>query len=338
MRNAILLTDRMWSFDFSTVLQVFDGDISPIRQTDITLDILAATPRVRLDHHIVAGASPLTDPNGYDLVIVPGIAYPNPLLDESSDSYRDLWDGQPTCEKARQWLRAAHAAGAEVASLGTGTFFLGWCGLIDDAHVTTHWMFGDALRARFPKALVETDVLFRHDDDKRIWTCGGGSSSLDLCLTLMRRQYGQSVNAAASRTLLVTSTRDQSSPQYIPEKAQDSERRGADLSAITVPVLSHPEFPWSVESMAQLGSMSTRTMQRRFKQAYGKSAIQWLLEERLTLACELLETTTLTTGIIAKRVGMSSSDLLRKNFQSHLGTSPAEYRKTHASKHANYLP
>ncbi|KAA8815788.1 helix-turn-helix domain-containing protein [Bifidobacterium callitrichos] len=332
MRNAILLTDRMWSFDFSTVLQVFDGDISPIQKTDNTLDIIAATPRVRLDHRIIVGASPLPAPNGYDLVVVPGIAYPNPLLDETSDSYRNLWDGQTSCEMARTWLRRAHACGAEIASLGTGSFFLGWCGLLDDTRVTTHWMFGDALQHRFPKALIETDVLFSHDETKRIWTCGGGSSSLDLCLTLMRRQYGQAVNAAASRTLLVSSARGESSPQYIPEKSKASEHRGADLSAITIPVLSHPEFPWSVESMAQLGNMSTRTMQRRFKQEYGKSAIQWLLEERLTLACELLETTTLTTGIIAKRVGMSSSDLLRKNFQSHLGTSPAEYRKAHIAR------
>lgn len=332
MRNAILLTDRMWSFDFSTVLQVFDGDISPIQKTDNTLEIIAPAPRIQLDHRISVAAKPLGDPSAYDLVIVPGIAYPNPLLDETSDSFLHLWDGQSRCEQARLWLRRAYAAGAEVAALGTGTFFLGWCGLIDDVRVTTHWMFGDALRARFPKAMVETDVLFCHDEGRRIWTCGGGSSSLDLCLTLMRRQYGQAFTSSASRTLLVSAARTESSPQYIPEKSRESEQRGADLSAITIPVLSHPEFPWSVESMAELGNMSTRTMQRRFKQEYGKSAIQWLLDERLALACELLETTTLTTSIIAKRVGMSSSDLLRKNFQSHLGTSPAEYRRTHIAK------
>lgn len=332
MRNTILLLDRMWSFDFSTVLQVFDGDISPIQETDNVLSIVSPAPRAQLDHHISVQAQPLGDPRGHDLIIVPGIAYPKSLLDKDGASLRTLWGNQPKADLARRWLRQAHAAGAEIAALGTGTFFLGWAELLDGARVTTHWMFGDALAHRFPEATVETDTLFVHDEDKRIWTCGGGSSSLDLCLTLLRRQYGQTITSSASRTLLVASARGEASPQFIPEKAREGEQRGADLSKITVPVLSHPEFPWSVESMAALGNLSTRTMQRRFKDEYGKSAIQWLLEERLTLACELLETTTLTTSIIAKRVGMSSSDLLRKNFQSHLGISPAEYRKAHAGR------
>lgn len=332
MRNAILLINRMWCYDFSTVLQVFDGDISPIQNTDNHLSILSPFEHVRLNHNVVVTPEALGDPEGYDLVITPGFFHPTPMFSESSNFLQPLWHGQPACEMARQWLIRAHAAGADVASLGTGTFFLGWAGLIDGVEVTTHWMFSDILQRRFPHAIVRPESLFVHDEAHRIWTCGGGTSSLDLCLTIMRHQYGQGLASSVSRTLLTSGARSNNNPQCLPERSSGSERKDVALSKITAPVLAHPEKPWTVDSIAALGNMSARTLQRRFQMEYGKSAIQWLLEQRLAIARELLETTTLTTNMIAKRVGMSSSDLLRKNFQTHLGMSPAQYRKQYNAR------
>jgi len=54
---------------------------------------------------------------------------------------------------------------------------------------------------------------------------------------------------------------------------------------------------------------------------------QWLVQERVTAARELLEGSRLGVEEIAHRVGFGSSDLLRKHFAAHLGVSPSRYRE-----------
>ncbi len=56
-------------------------------------------------------------------------------------------------------VRAAHAAGARVASLCTGAFVLGAAGLLDGRRATTHWAHAEELSTRHPLAVVDPDVL-----------------------------------------------------------------------------------------------------------------------------------------------------------------------------------
>jgi AraC family transcriptional activator FtrA len=70
-----------------------------------------------------------------DTVIVPGRA------DVDVDPPADLLDA----------VRAAHAAGARVASLCTGAFVLAAAGLLDGRRATTHWAHTHVLAERYPE-------------------------------------------------------------------------------------------------------------------------------------------------------------------------------------------
>jgi transcriptional regulator GlxA family with amidase domain len=71
-----------------------------------------------------------------------------------------------------------------------------------------------------------------------------------------------------------------------------------------------------------------RTFARRFRDETGTTPLQWLTGQRLALAEELLENSTLSVEQIASRVGFGNAATLRHHFTASRGTTPQAYRKT----------
>ncbi|HMC59155.1 MAG TPA: DJ-1/PfpI family protein, partial [Candidatus Solibacter sp.] len=88
-------------------------------------------------------------------------------------------------------LRAAHADGARLVSICSGVFVLAATGLLDGKRVTTHWRYVDRLTSRFPNVRVEPDVLYV--DEGSILTSAGSAAGIDLCLHIVRRDYGAEI-------------------------------------------------------------------------------------------------------------------------------------------------
>ena len=59
-----------------------------------------------------------------------------------------------------QWVKELPWRSGVYGSICTGAFLLGYAGLLDDRHFTTHWQDAQALAARFPKARVEPDLIY----------------------------------------------------------------------------------------------------------------------------------------------------------------------------------
>jgi transcriptional regulator GlxA family with amidase domain len=74
--------------------------------------------------------------------------------------------------------------------------------------------------------------------------------------------------------------------------------------------------------------MSRRSFVRHFKAATGAAPHAWLLSQRLSLAEELLETTSLPVEQIAERVGYRSAAVFREQFAARRGLAPRDYRRT----------
>ena len=72
--------------------------------------------------------------------------------------------------------------------------------------------------------------------------------------------------------------------------------------------------------------MSVRTFIRRFTEATGTSPGDWLIEERVALAKQLLCQRNLTMDEIAATVGFGSAHTLRHHFRRQIGISPTQYR------------
>jgi transcriptional regulator GlxA family with amidase domain len=222
-------------------------------------------------------------------------------------------------------LRRAHARGCRIISLCTGAFILAEAGLLKGRRATTHWTECDDLARRYADVSVDPGVLFVDEGD--ILTSAGSAASIDLCLYVVRCDYGSEIATRLARELVVPPQRDGGQAQYIdtPLPSLDSANLFADTIAW---VQEHLNEPLSVADLAARSAMSPRTFARQFLAATGTTPHQWLQRQRVHLAQRLLETSDFSIESVAAGSGFCTAGNLRKHFSRIMRTSPQAYRRT----------
>jgi AraC family transcriptional activator FtrA len=114
--------------------------------------------------------------------------------------------------------------------------------------------------------------------------------------------------------------------QFIP--AAVAHGAGHVLGDVLPWALERLDRPTTVRDLAREARMSPRTLARHFTAVTGMSPLRWLHTQRIRLAQELLETTSLTIEQIATRTGMGAATTLRRHFSGQLGVPPETYRRT----------
>lgn len=225
-------------------------------------------------------------------------------------------------------LQAGYARGARILSVCAGAFTLGAAGLLDGRDCTTHWMYADELAERFPLARVDPDVLYVDADP--IITSAGSAAGLDACLHLMRKEWGSHAANMAARRMVVPPQRDGGQAQFVrrpvPESAAET------LTPLLDWIREHLDQRHSVRDLARRAHMSPRTFARRFRDETGTTPHQWIVQQRVQRAEELLERTQLSVEQIAAEVGFGNAAALRHHFTQIRGTSPQGYRQAFGSK------
>jgi transcriptional regulator GlxA family with amidase domain len=225
-------------------------------------------------------------------------------------------------------LRAAHKRGARILSVCTGAFVLAAAGLLDGRRATTHWMHTDTLATRYPDVKVDPRVLYVDDGD--VMTSAGTAAGIDLCLHVVRLDYGAEVANAVARRMVVPPHRDGGQAQYVDQPIASGP--GDDLLGdLLTWMAEHLDESPAVEDLARRAAMSPRHFARRFRAVTGTTPHQWLLGQRVLLAQRLLETTDDPVELVASRCGFGTAANLRQHFQRIVGTSPAAYRRTFAA-------
>jgi transcriptional regulator GlxA family with amidase domain len=74
---------------------------------------------------------------------------------------------------------------------------LGFAGLLDGRHATTHWKSLDWMRDSFPSVTVEYDQHVV--EDGRVLTSAGISAGIDMALKAVARHCGEPVARATAR-------------------------------------------------------------------------------------------------------------------------------------------
>ena len=82
----------------------------------------------------------------------------------------------------------------------------------------------------------------------------------------------------------------------------------------------------TLETIAEKFDISIRSLNRRFKQATGKSPMQYLQQIRIENACELLKTSNLSIAEVAFSSGYPDSSYFSALFRKSISLSPREYR------------
>jgi AraC family transcriptional regulator, transcriptional activator FtrA len=221
-------------------------------------------------------------------------------------------------------IRTAYQNGSTLISICSGAFVLGHAGLLDGRRSTAHWLHTDELQRSFPKTTVMRDRLYVNDG--RISTSAGSSAGLDLCLSVIRDDFGVEIANLVARRMVAPSHREGGQSQYVQPAvlAIENDEMGPVLDWMT----KHIAEPITLEMIADRFSMSLRTFQRRFQALTGLAPLNWLNENRLTRARALLETTDFSIEQVAHRSGLGSTANLRKHFERRLKTTPSVYRST----------
>ena len=230
------------------------------------------------------------------------------------------WNGEVS-DDLKLALCNAHDNGVRIATICSGVFLPAACGLLDGKQATTHWRYTEKLQQTYPNIKVNPDVLYI--DEGLILTSAGSAAGLDLCLHIVRNDFGPKVANIVSRRLVLPTHREGGQAQFIPRPII---KKNDLFSPLLDEIRSTLNEDWTVKRMADKAAISSRTLLRRFKDTTGESPLMWVTMERLSLARELLETTKLNVNQIANASGFLSSELLRHHFKRHYQLSPLRYR------------
>ncbi|MET4220764.1 AraC family transcriptional activator of mtrCDE [Bradyrhizobium sp. LB7.2] len=99
------------------------------------------------------------------------------------------------------------------------------------------------------------------------------------------------------------------------------------LAPVVAAMFNEPARAWTLPEFAQLANMSRATLARQFQEKLGRSPSDLLTDIRMTLATNELRKSSISTGAVAEAVGYLSEAAFQRAFKSHMGITPAQWRK-----------
>ncbi|MFJ3229503.1 GlxA family transcriptional regulator [Streptomyces sp. NPDC086787] len=313
---AVLALDQVIPFDLTAAIDTFGWTRLPDGSEPYRVRVCAPTAEVTA----AAGAFTVRAHHGLDAlteagtVIVPGVADPR----------------IPPAPEVTRALRTAAANGTRIASICVGAFALAATGLLNGLRATTHWTAARALAETYPEVAVDPNVLYV--DNGQFLTSAGAAAAMDMCLHMIRRDHGSAVAAQTARMCVMPLEREGGQAQFIPH-ALPAAPAGATLEPLLAWLEDQCARDLTLDEIASRAGMSTRTLNRRFREQTGTTPLQWLHRTRVRRAQYLLENTTHPVEHIATRTGFGSPTAFRDRFRKVVGTSPQAYRRAFRGAH-----
>lgn len=304
---AVLAYDRMATFEFGIAVELF-GLPRPELARWYNFEVCALEP------------GPLRTTGGVRIMVDSGLRSLSNANTIIIAGWRDPSEPPPT--RLIRTLISAHRRGARLVSICTGIYVLAATGLLNGRRATAHWKDTPTLAESFPKIEILPDVLYVDEGD--ILTSAGSAAGIDLCLHIIRKDFGTSVANLVARRLVVAPHREGGQAQFI-DKPVD-EANNPWLSRLLEWAHRRLHERITVSDLAVQARLSKRTLSRRFEKATGTGPLEWLNSLRIRHAKDLLETTTLSIEEIAEKCGFGAAPTLRHHFRTYVTLSPNQYR------------
>ncbi len=243
-----------------------------------------------------------------------------------------LWrNPKPIVSKEHEllkWLQQQFEQGSIICGVGTGCCFMAEAALLDNKPATTHWYYFDTFQKNYP--LVQLKRQYFITQAGTLYCAASINSLADLTIHFIQRFINSSVAQHIQRHFSHEVRRAYETVSYFEE--HNTNHPDEDVLQAQLWLQNNMAKTLSTTEMAQQVGMSTRNFSRRFKQAIGKTPLQYLHDFRLKSAQDLLQSSNLSIGDIADRVGYSDPSYFNKLFRREFSVTPREYRATVRAK------
>lgn len=306
---ALIVPPRTSAFHFAVPLMVFGIELADERLFDLKV-VASGGQALQAERALTVlpdGGLELTETA--DIVVVP--------------SWHDL--NAPPQPDLVEALARAHARGACVVGLCYGAYALAYAGLLDGKRAATHWMGEQDFGKRFPRVKLDMNALYVEEDG--LITSAGTGAGLDCCLHIVRKYHGSKAANKVARMMVIPPHREGGQAQFI-EQPMASSTQDAQINRLLDYLRENLAKPHLIDDLAARTLMSRRTFTRHFSKATSMTLVEWLVNERLQRARELLETTSLPVERISDLVGFQTPVSLRQHFRKRFQVSPRDWRRT----------
>ena len=230
---------------------------------------------------------------------------------------------QHHCDKRLlNWLRKTARRRADIGGVCTGAHVLAEAGILNDYRCTIHWENLPGFNEAFPD-IEATGGLFEIDRDR--FTSAGGTTALDMMLTLIASQHGADLASAVAEAVLHSPIRHHSEHQRMSLPARIGARH-PKLVVIIEKMEENLEDPLSPSTLAKETGLSTRQLERLFRRYLDRSPKRYYLELRLKRARSLLLQTDMSVINVALACGFSSPSHFSKCYRAFYGRTPYRER------------
>jgi len=248
-----------------------------------------------------------------DLLIIPPV-------------FGDIVKGITINAEAIPYFKKLHQQGASLASLCAGAFLLAETGLLSGKKCSTHWVFINEFKERYPDIEVEDGAIITEHEN--IYSSGGANSLWNLVLYLVEKYADRETAVLVSKYFALDIGRDSQS-QFAIFKGQRN-HSDEDIKKVQDYIEKNYADKLSTDQLADLINSSRRTFERRFKDATNNTPLEYIQRVRIEAAKNYFEASRKNVTEIMFDVGYTDTKSFRDIFKKLTGLTPIEYRNKFA--------
>lgn len=220
-------------------------------------------------------------------------------------------------------LRRLSRHGQALGTLCSGGYALAASGLLDGQSVAVHWEFHDALQEQFPNVTLCPGVFVA---DAPVISASGGTANADLMLHLISQRHGDTLATKVADQMVYNAVRGEAAPQRVSLQSKIGSRSRKLAEAIDI-IRQQIEDTLSPTDVADEIGISTRQLERLFKQHLSTSPKRYMLDQKLDRARHLLVQTEMSVTDIAMACGFPSASTFSRTYRYRFGIKPGHQKR-----------
>lgn len=222
-------------------------------------------------------------------------------------------------------LKRAVSQGKTVVGISCGAFILARAGILNGGHCTLVPDYRPIFNELFPQITIQDSIFTAQDN---VLTSAGGTSTLDMMLSLVGRDQGADLVRLVARQFMQDRVRTQEQID-LTQRHLGFRIKSLVLGNAVELMDSTIEEPLAITELAARIGTTPRNLAVVFKKHLNMTPGRYYLQLRLRVAKDLLNQTDLSLSNIALACGFKTQSHFSRSFRSVYGVSASQWRKDH---------